>query len=60
MEPLLYRLVGVVFIITAVFLATSRLASPFKAWQIPLALFVLGIAAFIRSFLLEQGYADKS
>lgn len=59
MEPLLYRLVGVVFIVTAVILPTSRLAPPFKAWPIPLVLFVLGIAAYIRSFLIEQGYADK-
>jgi hypothetical protein len=60
MEPLLFRIVGVVFIVTAVFLATSKLAPPFKAWQIPFVLFLLGVAAYIRSFLIEQGYADKS
>lgn len=59
MEPLLYRLLGVVLIVAAAFLATRELATPFKAWQIPLVLFLLGIAAYIRSFLIEQGYVGK-
>jgi hypothetical protein len=58
-EPILLRIAGLIAIVGALFVAASDWATPLRWWQLPLLVLLFGIAAFIRSFLIEQGYLKK-
>lgn len=58
-EPIILRIVGVIAIVGALFTALSTWPVSLDWWQSSWLMFVLGIAAFVRSFLIEQGYVNK-
>lgn len=58
-DPIALRIVGVIAIIGGITLALQDWAAPWRWWQLPLLFFVFGVAAFVRSFLIEQGYVNK-
>ncbi len=58
-EPILLRIVGLLAIVGALFTAANDWPTPLRWWQLPLLVFAFGIGAFIRSFLIEQGYKEK-
>jgi hypothetical protein len=58
-EPIILRIAGLIAIVGALFVAAKDWPTPLRWWQIPLLVLVFGVGAFIRSFLIEQGYAGK-
>lgn len=58
-DPIALRIVGIIAIIGGITIALQNWSTPLRWWQLPLIVFAFGIASFIRSFLIEQGYVNK-
>ncbi len=58
-DPIALRIVGIIAIIGGITIAFQDWSTPWHWWQLPMLALVFGVAAFIRSFLIEQGYINK-